>query len=74
MSLCQDDCEYKGYDSTIKKSKCECSAQMKTSENNNNKNDLLNNLIDLNEMTNFKVMKCFKKLFNIEGLRYNIIR
>ena len=67
MSLCEKDCIYKGYDSTIKKSKCEC--PIKTSEDNIK--NLLNNLMNIKDKTNLKLMKCYKKLITLEGLKAN---
>ena len=68
MSLCEKNCFYKGYNSTIKKSICECPIK----ESENNIKNSLNNLFIIKDIINFKVMKCFKKLFTSEVFRINI--
>ena len=78
MSLCESNCEYKGYDSNIKKAKCECEPKIKMSlisETINNKDKLLNDLVDIKSVINIinvKIMKCYKVLFTLEGLKENI--
>ena len=73
MSLCENNCEYGGYKSNIKKSLCECEVKTKFSEIFDiDKEELLKKFININENTNFKIMKCFKELFTPEGLIKNI--
>ena len=75
MSLCEINCEYGGYNSEIKKSKCECQVKLNLlliSEIKINKDKLLNNFINIKNNTNIKIIKCFKELFSKDGLKKNI--
>ena len=63
MSLCEINCEYGGYNSEIKKSKCECQVKLNLlliSEIKINKDKLLNNFINIKNNNNIKIIKCFK--------------
>ena len=70
MSLCENNCEYGGYNSSTKKAICKCEVKTETSENEINK--ILNNFININDITNLKVMKCYRQLFTLDGLLTNI--
>ena len=75
MSLCENNCDYEGYDTINKKALCKCEVKMKfslISEIKNNKNQLLNNFIDLENSLNIKIMKCYFVLFSKIGLIKNI--
>ena len=75
MSLCENNCDYKGYESEIKMAKCECQVKIKIpliSEIVINKEKLMNNLVDIKNIVNLKIMKCYKILFTINGLKNNI--
>ena len=75
MSLCENNCEYKGYDNNKKISKCECSIKTEfhfLSEIKIDKNLLLNNFKELEKISNIYVMKCYKLLFTKDGLIVNI--
>ena len=75
MSLCEVNCEYNGYNITIKKSKCECKIKEELSsisEMTKITEKILNNFSGLKNTTNFKIIKCFKYLFTKEGLKSNI--
>ena len=75
LSLCEQDCEYKGYDTNIKKSKCNCFIKIKmpfVSEIVINKDKLLDNFINIKDITNMKIIYCYKELFSVDGLKINI--
>ena len=75
MSLCENNCEYTKYDYNNKKVSCECFVKIKCpliSEIEINKDKLLNNFIDIKKILNLNVIKCYKDVFNKEGLIYNI--
>ena len=75
MSLCENNCEYKGYDKNKKLSKCECSIKTEfhlLSEIKIDKNILLNNFIDLEKISNIYVVKCYKLLFTSDGIKFNL--
>ena len=74
MSLCENDCNYVSYDSTLKKAECECNVKFKIKDLYEVKIDKekLKMKFNIKNLVNIKVMKCFKKLFNKNGLLYNI--
>ena len=75
MSLCENNCKYTNYDYKAKKVLCECFVKMKIpliSELEINKDKLLNNFKDIKNILNLDVLKCYKEVFNKEGLINNI--
>ena len=75
MSLCENICEYIGYNSETKKALCECGIRYKElllSELDNNINLLANNLTKDNVTTNIGTMKCYELVFSKDGLLTNI--
>ena len=75
MSLCENICEYTGYDKENKKALCECGIRYKDFliSDINNQNDLLaNNLTIDNTKSNIGALKCVETLFTKEGLITNI--
>ena len=66
MSLCESKCEYRGYDTDIKKAKCECEIKLKIplmSEISLNLN-ILKKIVDIKNSVNIKIMKCLKVAFS----------
>ena len=75
MTLCEANCEYKGYDKDIKMSKCECGVENTISkfyEIKIDKTELLKKFVDINNIMNINILKCYKLLFSKEGLITNI--
>ena len=75
MSLCENICNYVGYDEETKKAICECGIKYKDfvlSEIENESNLLSNNLTTDNSTLNLATMKCTELLFSKEGLLTNI--
>jgi len=75
MSLCEKDCDYIKYDNNTKKVLCECFTKSSLpilSDIKINKDKLINNFIDIKTTTNLELMKCYKRVFNLEDLKYNI--
>ena len=75
MSLCENECEYKGYNISTEKAECECkpkSIMSLVSEILANKDILFENIPDIKNSTNFKIIKCYKLVFSKEGLITNI--
>ena len=75
MSLCEENCEYNGYNSNYKKAQCKC--QTKTnfpllSDIKINRNKLLNNFLNFKSSLNINIMKCYYLVFSLEGIKYNI--
>ena len=75
LSLCEKNCDYKGYDISTKKAKCECYIKINfslLSEIIINKDLLLKKFKDLKYTMNIFVVKCFERLFTKKGLITNI--
>ena len=75
MSLCENICNYVGYNSETKKALCECNIRYKEfllSEINNQKDILSNNLTLDNTTSNLGTLKCVETLFSKKGLLTNI--
>ena len=74
LSLCPFNCIYYKYDSDNKEVICQCRIQNEINLfSENNKDDLMFNLINKKSFLNIKVMKCFKLLFTKEGFLNNFI-
>ena len=75
MSLCEKNCNFKGYNQKTKKAICECNLNDKallSLEDVINKEKLLNNFIDIKSTTNILVMKCYLLLFSKKSIFINI--
>ena len=75
MSLCETNCKYTKYDYNTKKASCECFIKIKfplLSEIEINKDKLLANFINIKNSININVIKCYKQLSDIEGLKNNL--
>ena len=73
MSLCENNCEYYGYDSKTKNVICKCeikTSQLLISEVDNNPNLLSNNFLGKSS-SNPGTMKCYYTLFTIDGISKN---
>ena len=74
MSLCENNCNYNGYDNKSKKALCECNIKINfplVSEIVINKDRLLSNFKDIKSTINMNIMKCYYTLFTIKGLIKN---
>ena len=75
LSLCENNCKYSNYDFINKKLSCECNVKIHLpliSEIEINKDKLLNNFKDIKHILNLNVIKCYKEIFNKEGLIFNL--
>ena len=77
LSLCEDNCNYIGYDAKTKQSSCNCSSKNKidlVSEIVDNENILSKNIIsnDTSGSSSIVSLKCTKALFTKDGLKNNI--
>ena len=78
LSLCENNCNYTGYDSDNKQSSCDCNVKNKMdliSEIIDNPNKLSNNFEEdetSSTASNIISIKCTKALFSKEGLKNNI--
>ena len=67
LSVCEENCEYGGYDYSNKRVLCECYTKIAfpiISEVEINKDKLLNNFKDIKSTININVIKCYKEVFN----------
>jgi len=78
MSLCERNCDYKGYDMDSKNAKCICeivvensnSDTVSESESDDDEN-FFNNFINITSISNIEVLKCYKNIFTKNGLIKN---
>ena len=73
VSLCENDCVYKGYYMDRNRVKCECNIKQEiiVEENSNNDDNLFQYLLSGNSFSNLKVLKCFSLVFSKEGIKNN---
>jgi hypothetical protein len=75
MSLCENLCDYMGYDKDTKKALCECGIRYKEfilSDIDKQTDLLSNNFTEDDTNSNLGTMKCYEVLFSKEGLLTNI--
>ena len=68
-------CNFEGYNTTSKEALCSCSIKDKFkiySKVLENTDDLIHNFKNINTLGNIYVIKCYKLLFEKNGLKYNI--
>ena len=73
--VCQEGCDFSEYDNGNRIAKCSCEVKESPSsiaDMNINKTKLFNNFKDIKNIINFSFLKCYNKLFNKEGIIYNI--
>ena len=72
ISLCENNCTYKGYDLDKNRVQCECSVkeEIKVEESSNNDN-ILENLFSASTFSNIKLIKCYKLVFSAKGQNDN---
>ena len=74
-AVCQDYCVFSDYNHTNKKANCSCKAReshISFADMKINKDKLFENLININNIANLNILICYKKLFNINGILFNI--
>ena len=77
QAICQIGCEFQNYNSITKKAKCDCSVAIKTIEevhidNLFHKKEISRSFYQTLSNSNFRVLKCYKLLFNISKLVKNL--
>ena len=75
LSLCEKNCEFKNFDFSNEKVECYCSVKNifhSISDISNNKDKLWNDFINITNIMNINIMKCYKVLFTQKGLINNI--
>ena len=73
VSLCENDCVYKGYNIDSNRVKCECNIKQEITieENNNNDDNLFQYMLSGSSFSNLKVLKCYNLVFSIDGIQNN---
>ena len=74
-TVCQDDCDFTGYNYTTTKAKCSCKVKesSKSFEDMNiDQTKLFMNFNDIKNYANFNILICYKNLFNSKGIKKNI--
>ena len=74
MSLCEENCDLENYDYNKKRAKCSCKVKTTVSINKiklDGKN-LLKNFIDVKNIMNIEIIKCYKIVFNKKILLNNL--
>ena len=75
LTLCENNCQYMGYDKNTKYATCYCETKNYINITNNNiidKDRLLKSFIDIKNMINLEVIKCYYVLFKKDSLIKNI--
>ena len=75
MTLCEENCDYNGYDNETKKAICECKIKesfLSIFEINFDTDTLKELFFNVNNTINIYVIRCYKLLFSIDGLIKNI--
>ena len=77
ISLCQNGCNFQSYNIITKKAKCNCIIQtnkIKTdiSEIKFDKNEMVDQFYETLENSNFRVLICYKLVFNLKVFKKNI--
>jgi hypothetical protein len=75
MYVCEEKCDFISYNYYAKKAICSCDIKTNISPMDNiysNTNQLLNNILDIKNIINLNVIKCYNTLFNINGIKNNI--
>ena len=75
LALCEVDCELKGINKTNQKAICKCNIKInffKISEIIIDKERLYDSFVNINNIANIKVMKCYHILYTKDGLIFNI--
>ena len=77
ISLCQEECEFQSYNSETKKAECNCPIQneemnLELSDVEFDKNKMIEQFYETLENSNFRVLKCYKLVFNFKLYIKNI--
>jgi len=76
LSFCEDGCTYKKYDYIYKKIQCECIIKIEIDENINDiefyGNILVSTIMNIENFSNIKLLKCYKLVFSQLGQKNNI--
>ena len=74
LTLCEENCEFIDYNYTNEKVKCSCEIKTYISPNYDfkfNKNEFIKNFIDIKNIANINLIKCYKIVLKIKNLLHN---
>ena len=74
LTLCEENCEFIDYNYTNEKVKCSCEIKTYISPNYDfkfNKNEFIKNFIDIKNIANINIIKCYKIVLKIKNLLHN---
>ena len=75
ITLCEDNCQYDGFDIDSLKVKCQCgikpNVNSDTSKAKFTPNTILENFYKLEKYANIKIATCYKQVFNLSRLKKN---
>jgi hypothetical protein len=74
-AVCQDGCVFADYDYENLKAKCSCEIKESSSSfalMKIDKDKLFGNFVNVKNIANFNILKCYKQLFSIKGIKNNI--
>ena len=75
MTLCEENCDLINYNYKIEKVKCSCEIKINLpliDEIKFDKEKLKNSFIDINNILNIKILKCYLNVFRINNLKNNL--
>ena len=72
FSLCENDCIFSDYDYNLKKVICKCNIKVNFANIYDITKEKFNNNNCIQNLFNIKVMKCYNRLFDKDGLKKNI--
>ena len=74
MTLCEEDCSLIDYNYTIKKAKCSCLIKISIPFIDDiifDKKKLIENIMDIKNIANMKLLRCYKSVFALKNLKKN---
>ena len=74
MTICEENCKFVDYNYTNKKAKCSCEIKIKLpfiDEIKFNTDDLAKSFLDIKNIANIGIMKCYKIVFNLNCIKNN---
>ena len=74
MSLCEENCELINYNDKKGKAKCSCDIKLSIPEDFDisfNKEDFFKSFLDIKNIANIKILKCYKIVFKAKSLIKN---
>ena len=74
LTLCEEDCEFQGYDTTTKKASCSCKVKVSLpliSEIEIDTNKLKDRFSNIKNIANLNILKCYKSVLSKKGMEKN---